>query len=367
MDPCPRPRRVCIPRLEWPRIQALTRRRHAQHDVVVRAWVVIWLSYGHGPTRVALLAGCSDRLVRKWRARWAVRPCIESLLDAPRSGRPPRVSLETRCEIVQLACERPADNRVVFRDVWSYQAVADALYAGSGERVSRSTVRRVLGAGGWRPHRVRYWLHSPDPDFRAKVARICRLYKHPPEDAVVVCVDEKPLQALARRHPIHVGRRGVVRHEFEYRRRGTGSLLASFDIRTGKVFGRVVRHRDARALLAFLHALAQRYQGRCVYVIWDNLNLHHDGRDARWTRFNQEHGHRFRFVHTPLHASWVNQVEIWFSILQRRVLRYGSFESVAALAHDVVGFVRHWNRAEARPFRWTFAGRFVDTPVRLAA
>ena len=356
-----------IPRPEWPRIQALARRRHAQHDVVVRAWVILWLSYGAGPTRVALLAGCSDRVVRKWRTRWEVRPCIESLLDAPRSGRPPRVTLETRCEIVQLACERPADNRVVFRDVWSYQAVADALYACSGKRVSRSTVRRVLGTGGWRPHRVRYWLHSPDPDFRAKVARICRLYKHPPEDAVVVCVDEKPLQALARRHPIHVGRRGVVRHEFEYRRRGTGSLLASFDIRTGKVFGRVVRHRDARALLAFMHELAQRYENRRVYVIWDNLNLHHDGRDARWTRFNREHGHRFRFVHTPLHASWVNQVEIWVSILQRRVLRYGSFESVTALAHDVLGFVRHWNRAEARPFCWTFAGRFVDTPVRLAA
>ena len=144
MEPGPRPRRVRIPRLEWPRIQALTRRRHAQHDVVVRAWIIVWLSYGHGPTRVSLLVGCSDRVVRKWRARWEVCPCIESLLDGPRSGRPPRVSLQTRCEIVSLACERPADNRVVFRHVWSYQAVADALYEGRGERVSRSTVRRVL-------------------------------------------------------------------------------------------------------------------------------------------------------------------------------------------------------------------------------
>jgi transposase len=148
VDPGPRARRVRIPRLEWPRIQALTRRRHAQHDVVVRAWVIVWLAYGHGPTGVALLAGCSDRVVRKWRARWEACPSIESLLGAPRSGRPPRVSLETRCEIVQLASERPADNRVVFRDVWSYQAVADALYSSSGERVSRSTVRRVLTAGG---------------------------------------------------------------------------------------------------------------------------------------------------------------------------------------------------------------------------
>jgi transposase len=358
---------VRIPRVQWPRIQALTRRRHAHHDLVVRAWVIVWLSYGHGPTRVAALAACSDRVVRKWRARWEACPCVESLLDASRSGRPPRVSLQTRCEIVSLACERPADNRARFRDVWTYQSLADALYECSGERVSRTTVRRVLEAGGWRPHRVRYWLHSPDPDFRVKVERICRLYRHPPHDAVVVCIDEKPMQALARRHPVHVGHRGRVRYEFEYRRRGTCSLLASFDVRTGEVFGRVVRHRDARALLAFMHALAQRYEGRLVYVIWDNLNLHSDGRDARWTRFNEEHGRRFHFVHTPLHASWVNQVEIWFSILQRRVLRYGSFESVTALAHDVLGFIRHWNRAEARPFRWTFAGRFVDARAPVAA
>ena len=173
------------------------------------------------------------------------------------------------------------------------------------------------------------------------------------------------MQALARRRPIHVGHRGIVHHEFEYRRRGTCSLLASFDIRTGEVFGRVVRHRDARALMAFMHALAQRYYGRRVYVIWDNLNLHHDGRDARWTRLDEEHGHRFRFVHTPLHASWVDELEVSgsasFSAVSSATLRYGSFESVAALAHDVLAFIRHWNRAEARPFRWTFAGRFVDS------
>ncbi len=329
--------------------------------------MIIWLSYGHGPATVARLRGCSDRVVRKWRARWGARPRIESLLDAPRTGRPPHVTLVTRCEIVELACDRPPDNVAPFREVWSYEALARALRARTGERVSRSTVRRVLGAHGLRPHRVRYWLHSPDPEFRAKVARICRLYTHPPDDAVVVCVDEKPMQALARRHPTHVGLRGIVRREFEYRRRGTCSLLAAFDIRTGKVFGRVVRHRDADALLAFMHALARHYPNRRIYVIWDNLNVHCEGRDRRWTRFNEQYQHRFRFVHTPLHASWVNQVEIWFSILQRRILRYGSFEDRTALARDVLAFIHHWNGQEARPFHWTFAGRFVETRERLAA
>jgi transposase len=301
--PGPKPRRVHVPRTEWPRLQALARRRHAAHDVVVRAWVIVWLSYGHAPTKVARLTTRSDRFVRKWRACWRAQPRIESLLDAQRSGRPPRISLATRCEIVKLACERPTDNAAPFREVWSYDAIARALERGTGERVSRTSVRRVLSASGLRPHRVRYWLHSQDPEFRTKVERICRLYTRPPEDVVVLCVDEKPMQALARRYPTHVGHRGIVRREYEYRRRGTCCLLAAFDIRTGKVFGRVVEHRDGKALVAFMRDLARQYPDRRVYIIWDNLNVHYDGPTRRWTRFNQRHQRRFRFVYTPLHAS----------------------------------------------------------------
>jgi transposase len=275
--------------------------------------------------------------------------------------------LVTRCEIVKLACERPANDAAPFREVWTQQALAEALRRRTGTSVSRSTVQRVLNARGLRPHRVRYWLRSPDPDFRAKVARICRLYTRPPDDALVVCVDEKPMQALSRRHPTHVGAHATLRHEFEYRRHGTCALLAAFDVRSGEIFGRVVRHRDAKALLVFMDALARKHADRRVYVIWDNLNLHLDGRDRRWTRFNAVHGRRFRFVYTPLHASWVNQVEIWFSILQRRILRYGSFDDRDGLTRAVLAFIRYWNRFEAHPFHWTFSGRFVDTRARRAA
>ena len=105
-----------------------------------------------------------------------------------------------------------------------------------------------------------------------------------------------------------------------------------------------------------MEELAQKYPTGPVYVVWDNLNVHHDGPDKRWTKFNERHGNRFRFVHTPKHASWVNQIELWFSILQRRVLRYGSFASKRALSASVVAFIQHWNRHEAHPFRWTFRG-----------
>ncbi len=89
-------------------------------------------------------------------------------------------------------------------------------------------------------------------------------------------------------------------------------------------------------------------------MVWDNLNVHYDGKDDRWTRFNARHGGRFHFVYTPKHASWMNQVEIWFSILHRRIIRHGDFGSTDHQKDEVEGFIRHWNKTEAHPFRWTW-------------
>jgi hypothetical protein len=116
-----------------------------------------------------------------------------NLDDLPRSGRPPRIAIATRCEVVKLACSRPSDKRTPFESVWTQQAIADALFAECGERISRSSVQRVLSAKGLRPHRVRQWLHSADPNFREKVARVCELYTRPPPRSIVLCVDEKPM------------------------------------------------------------------------------------------------------------------------------------------------------------------------------
>jgi transposase len=327
--------------------------------------MILLLADGYGTAAVARKLDCAISTVNKWSARWRKRPCLEALLDTPRTGRPPQISLETRCEIVALACSRPEGDTAPFREVWTQQAIADALLARTGVKVSRSTVQRVLSAEGLRPHRVRCWLHSPDPDFRTKVRRICGLYLDPPEDVDVLCVDEKPMQVLSGVHPTHVAPDGSLRDEFEYVRHGTCALLCAFDVRTGQVFGQVVLHRDAAALLRFMEILARRSTKRRVIIIWDNLNIHYDGRDGRWSKFNARHGGRFGFVYTPLHASWLNQIEIWFSILQRRVLRYGSFDNAQALEAAVVGFIRYWNRYEAHPFRWKFSGNFVQPP-RLA-
>ena len=105
-----------------------------------------------------------------------------------------------------------------------------------------------------------------------------------------------------------------------------------------------------------MEELARRYPEGKVHIIWDNLNIHFDGKDSRWTEFNRRHGGRFHFHYTPLHASWVNQIECWFSILQRRVIRHNSFDSLEALDEALLTFIDHWNSREMKPFRWTFQG-----------
>ena len=214
--------------------------------------------------------------------------------------------------------------------------------------MSRTEVGRTLRDEDIRPHRVRYWLHSQDTDFSEKTNRICDLYRRPPKDATVLCIDEKTsMQALGRPRtmttPSSLKDR---RFEYEYRRNGTLNLFGAFEPATGKVFGECRARRTADDMLAFMEKVAERYPGR-VIVIWDNLNTH---KGDRWQEFNRKHGGRFEFVYTPFHASWLNQIEIWFGILHRRILRYGIFNSTEELADRVLGFVSHWNEVDAHPF-----------------
>ena len=299
---------------------------------------------------------CEVKTVRKWRDRFAARPKAASLEDAARSGRPARIPIWARCELLALACDRPEGKR--FRDVWTCASLAEAFRAKTQVSISVTEVRRTLRAAALRPHRVRMWLHSPDVDFRRKVRRICRLYRSPPQDGVVLCVDEKSgMQALERKHPTRLSGCGADgRFEFEYVRHGTRTLIAAFNPHTGEVIGRCRRRRTQKDLLAFMHTVAAAHPHGKIYIVWDNLNIH---AEKRWLEFNEQYGNRFRFIYTPIHASWVNQIEIWFSILQRRVLKRGSFDTASELTATVLRFIAHWNRCEAHPFRWTFTGDFA--------
>jgi transposase len=355
-----------MPRAVYRELKLLVRRQRAAFVLVQRARMILLAREGSGTHEIASYLGCDARTVRKWKRRFAENPTPTTLEDAPRSGRPARIPTWIRCRLVQLACDRPDGVFTRFREVWTQRALADTLELHTGHRLSVSEIGRILRNAELRPHRIRLWLHSPDPDFEAKAKRICDLYLAPPPGAVVLCIDEKPMQVLERIHPTHVDRRdGSLRYEFEYKRHGVQALLAAFDIRTGEVVGRVVPARTGDALVSFMEAVAKRYPRDDVYIVWDNLNIHYDGEAERWTRFNARHGGRFRFVYTPKHASWMNQVEIWFSILHRRALEHADFATPARQALQVHAFTRHWNEVERHPFRWTW--RVSDAQHRHAA
>jgi len=351
-------RKLDIIESERARLAALARSQSAPHRLVVRAKAMEMVLCGMGNKKIGANLGISERTVCKWRKRFAISPRLESLQDAERSGRPVQIKLETRLELVKLACERPDKKKVAFRDIWTQQSLADALYEQAGVRISRSEVSKILNTNGLRPHRVRQWLQSQDPEFKQKVARICELYVSPPQDAVLLCIDEKPMQVLKRKYPTKIGPRGIVRYEYEYKRFGTRVLLGAFNVVTGKMFGQVLPSRKSEDIVGFMDDVARQYPNQEIYVVWDNLNIHHDGPGKRWRNFNSSHGNRFHFVYTPIHASWVNQVEVWFSILERRVLRHGSFSSAEMLEDTVHGFIDHWNRFESHPFNWKFRGSF---------
>jgi len=298
--------------------------------------------------------GVSKPVVCKWRKRVATHG-LEGLRDLARSGRPARLTAAQRLELVALACE-PLDEGEGRATPTLEEVVERAVDRGVVDHISRSHLHRILDACALRPHRVRMWLHSVDPEFRQKATEICDLYLNPPAGSVVLSIDEKTgMQALERKSFSRDPAPGRVRRrEFEYIRHGTQSLIASFEVGTGEVFGHCGATRTGGDLEAFMEALAVKYPLGDIHVIWDNLNIHRT-MGSRWDAFNERHGKRFHFHFTPLHASWVNQIELWFAILSRRCLRHASFRSTESLRQAVLAFIEDWN-LRAHPFRWTFSG-----------
>ena len=241
------------------------------------------------------------------------------------------------------------------RTHWAIRPLARAAAQwGFVRSISKSTVHRWLSEADLKPHRVRRWLHSPDPHFRRKVHRIVRLYLHPPRGARVICVDEKSQrQILEQLHPARPMQPGSpVRIEQTYRRHGIVAILAGLDVRTGRVTALVRRRRRHQEFLELLRALRQRWPHGRLIVIVDNLSIHTHRNVGDWLATQQG---RVWLEFLPLHASWLNQIELWFSILERQCLKRASLKTYAAMASRLYAFSHHWNRT-ASPFRWTFKG-----------
>lgn len=321
-----------------------------QRDAL-RAKIALAAADGEPTWSIAMRLNTSVDTVSCWRKRVA-RFGIEGLQDRPRSGCTPRITPVQRCEIVSIACEPRSTSEGL--NGWTLDQLRDEIEARQITTISRSHLHRVLQRADLHPHKKKMWVHSPDPNFREKVAEVVDLYMNPPPGSTVLCIDEKTgMQAIERKHPDRPAKPGqLARREFEYIRHGTQSLLASFRVHTGEVIARCGATRKGEDLEAFMEEVAREVPGP-IEVIWDNLNIHHGD---RWEKFSRRHSGRFRFHYTPLHASWVNQIEMWFGILQKRCLTNGSFGSVEALRDAVDAFVTYWNRKAKHPFRWSFTG-----------
>jgi len=324
-----------------------------------RARMVQLAATGASISAIARALGTSRGRVGDWLGRFE-KEGVAGLEDQPRSGRPVEITALERHQVIATATSDPGEFGLD-RTVWSHEALAEVLeQSGRVASISSSTVGRILAEAEIKPHRVKAWCHSTDPEYQAKLRAIVNLYVSPPPGEPVLSIDEKSgIQALSRKRalvPAAPGKR--PRQEFEYRRHGTRCLFACFNIRTGHVLGRCTERRTRDDFFSFMNLVARRYRQGRVHVVLDNLNTHKDtSRGPFLTEWNQSHGSRFVFHYTPTHGSWLNQVELWFSILTRRVLRYGDFPMPDRLVGTIDGFTEGWNREEARPFRWTYEGR----------
>jgi transposase len=340
-------------------LERIVREGRGEARLYRRARMVQMAASGASISGIARALGTNRARVGEWLRRFEEEG-LEGFDDQPRSGRPLEISSLERHQVIAAACSAPSEFGLD-RAVWSHEALAGALEASGRVRsISSSTVGRILADAEIKPHRVKAWCHSTDPQYQAKMRSIVDLYVSPPAGAAVLSIDEKSgIQALSRSRPMVPATPGrAPRQDFEYKRNGTRCLFACFNIRTGQVLGRCTLQRAREDFFSFMDLVAQRYRQSRVHVVLDNLNTHKDtSRGAFLTAWNRAHGERFVFHYTPTHGSWLNQVELWFSILTRRVLRYGDFHTPAELVDTIERFIDIWNGEEAKPFRWTYQGR----------
>ena len=311
----------------------------SEHRLVERARIVLLAGDGWGSRAIAREVGCARGVVSRWRVRFA-KDRLAGLADAPRSGKPKTYGADTGRRILALL-DRAAPAGFAR---WTAPLLAQELGDVSDQHVWRFLRAQRIDLAGRKS-----WGLSSDPEFAAKAADIVGLYLEPPDHAIVLAVDEKPaIQALERAQgdlKLPTGR-SLHGQAHEYKRRGTTTLFAALEIATGASKAKHTKRRRRLEFLDFMNELVADHPDREIHVILDNLKTHKPKRDLWLARHQNVHFH-----FTPTHASWLNQVEIWFSILARSTLDGASFTSVPKLRQAIDAFIERYNQHPA-PFQW---------------
>jgi transposase len=319
---------------------------------VLRARLILALDEGKSWTQIEADLGTSRPTIARWKQRFEQNGM--SGLDSRHKGsKPRRATPAMQARVLRKTTRKPEDGSTH----WSCRKMAAAL------GMSKSTVQRIWTQARVKPHRLERYMASNDPDFGKKAADIIGLYMNPPQHAAVFCVDEKTaIQALDRHDPVlplSPGR--AERHGFEYYRHGTLSLYAALDVKTGKVEGKTARRHTSADFIGFLTELVGKAKWtREIHIVLDNLSAHKTQAVAEFLAAHP----KVRFHFTPTYSSWLNQIEVWFSKIQRDVITRGVFTSVGDLARKLRKYIQGYAKS-AKPFRWTYTdpARRIRTAV----
>jgi transposase len=326
-----------------------SRRRKTAQALVLRSRIVLRCAEGGSIGEVAADVGVSRNTVSKWRLRF-VRDRLEGLTDEPRPGRPRLITDERVEEVIGKTLEETPGQDTH----WSTRSMAQAV------GISQSAVSRIWRAFGLKPHAVETWKLSTDPQFVDKVRDVVGLYMAPPENALVLAVDEKSqMQAIDRTAPIlPIMPTTPARMTHDYVRHGTTSLFAAFDIGSGSVIAQHYRRHRHQEFLRFLKLIdAAVPPDLDLHLVLDNYATHKTPKVKEWLIRHP----RFHLHFTPTSSSWLNLVERWFAELTNRKLRRSTHRSVTELERDVRRWVNEWN-TNPKPFVWTkTADQILDT------
>ncbi len=321
------------------RLRAVLRTPSASQQQALRARIVLRAAEGATNTQIAAEGGVSLPTVGLWRRSFSERG-LAGLADAPRSGRPRQIPDAQVQRVLATTLEPPLDGSTH----WSVRRLAAAT------GLSPTTVHRIWREHKLKPHQVRSFKFSRDPRLAEKIVDLVGLYLDPPKGALVLCVDEKTqIQALDRTQPSLPLKRGKAqRMTHDYKRNGTTSLYAALEVASGEITGSCYPQHRHQEFLAFLNQLVKAYPRRPLHVVLDNSSTHSTPEVERWLGRHK----RVHFHFTPTSASWMNMVEIWFSILTNQQVRRGTYRDVSELIAAIEHFIDGYNQ-RARPFVWT--------------
>lgn len=332
----------------------------AAHSAVVRARIVLLAADGLMNVTIARVVGVDVDVVSRWRKRfWEYG--IDGLGDRPRSGRPRMFAAEAVAEVKAMACEPPSKRDVALSRWSSSELAVQAVAEGLVESVSASTVRRWLSEDAIKPWQYRSWIFPRDPEFAVKAGRVLDLYQRVwdgatlgPDDYVISADEKSQLQALSRCHPSRPGGPGrVTRVEFEYQRHGTLAYFGAYDVHRARLIGTIAATTGIvpfNELVTKVMTTEPYASARRVFWVVDNGSSHNGKTSvarmtAAWPTAT--------LVHLPVHASWLNQIEIVFSVIQRKLIKPADFADLDALAQRLAAFEDRYNLT-AKPFDWRF-------------